>query len=396
MSRLTTSIACCWAASSSAPGSGVVDEHDVGVGAVPLLAAAQPAHPDDEQAGERRGAGGPLDLEHALLEGDLQQRGGEVGHRPAHVVEAEPAGEVGDGDAEQLGAPDGAGREHRGLGVVLAAGGRAHPAQHVLARARVQAAGVAEELHALGGLLEQVGGEAAAGQGVRELLGRRPLVAEQPEVPVGGPELVADPAEGEQAGVGVGLVGEPAEHHGQQLALDGRAPAHAVGERLEVAQGARRVAEAERREPLAGGLGREPDVLLGEPGHGREQRPVEDPLVQPAHLAAVGAPLGDHRLLRRGAVAEGAAEPAQVGPGGRHQVGAAQAVQLDAVLERAQVPVGLGEGRGVVAADVPAGGERGQAVERARGPQRLVGPPVHELEQLHRELDVAQAARGRA
>ena len=107
-------------------------------------------------------------------------------------------------------------------GVVLAPGRRPHPAQHVLARAGLQPGGVAEELHALRRLLEQVGGEPAAGQRVGEPLGRRALVAQQPEVPVRRAELVADLAEGEQPGIRVGLVGEPAEHHRQQLALDRR------------------------------------------------------------------------------------------------------------------------------------------------------------------------------
>ena len=160
-------------------------------------------------------------------------------------------------------------RQHRGGRVVLAAGRRPHPAQHVLARARLQAGGVAEELHALGRLLEQVGGEPAAGQGVREPLGRRPLVAQQPQVPVGRAELVADLAEGEQPGVRVGLVGEPAEHHRQQLALDGGPSAEALGERLEVPQRAARVAETQRGQPLSGRLGGEPHVGVGQPRHGR-------------------------------------------------------------------------------------------------------------------------------
>ena len=71
---------------------------------------------------------------------------------------------------------------------------------------------------------------------------------------------------------------------------------------------------------------------------------------------------------------------------------APQPEQLDAVLEGAQQPVGRAERRGVVAPHVAAGGQRSQPVERGAGAQRLVGAAVHELEQLHRELDVTQAA----
>ncbi len=74
-------------------------------------------------------------------------------------------------------------------------------------------------------------------------------------------------------------------------------------------------------------------------------------------------------------------------------MGATQALQLQPVLEQAQEAVGRREVRAVVAADVAAVGQRPQRVERRPRTQRLVGAPVHELEQLHRELDVAQPTR---
>ena len=212
----------------------VVHEDHVGVAAVALLATPEPAHADDQQTGERRCARAFLEGAQAHLEGDLEQRRGEVGHGRPEVVERQGARQVGDGDPEQLGPADGAGGEHRGLRVVLAPGRGPHPAQHVLAGAGLEPRGVPEELHALRRLLEQVRGEAAAGEGVGEPLGRRALVAEQPEVPVRRAELVADLAEGEQPGIRIGLVGEPAEHHRQQLALDQRPTAQPAGECLEV------------------------------------------------------------------------------------------------------------------------------------------------------------------
>jgi hypothetical protein len=182
--------------------------------------------------------------------------------------------------------------------VVLAPCGGPHPAQDVLPRTRPQAGRVAEELHALRRLLEQVGGEAAAGQGVREPLGGRALVAQQPQVPVGGPELVADLAEGEQTRVRVGLVGEPAEHDRQQLALDrgpSATPQSVSASRWRSAPC--RVAETQRGEPLPRRLGSQAH-LVGEAGHGREQRAGRRSARAAGAPPLLGLPLGDHGLRR--------------------------------------------------------------------------------------------------
>ena len=98
--------------------------------------------------------------------------------------------------------------------------------------------------------------------------------------------------------------------------------------------------------------------------------------------------LGD----RVGAQPERAAEAAQVGLVLGDQVGAAQPVELDAVLHGAQEAVRVVELRGVGAADVAAGGERLQGVQGGAAAQRGVAAAVHELEQLDGELDVPQPA----
>ena len=54
--------------------------------------------------------------------------------------------------------------------------------------------------------------------------------------------------------------------------------------------------------------------------------------------------------------------------------------------------VGGGQIRRVVAPDVAAGAQSGQRVNRRRHMQRLVGATVHQLQELHRELDVPQPA----
>ena len=70
--------------------------------------------------------------------------------------------------------------------------------------------------------------------------------------------------------------------------------------------------------------------------------------------------------------------------------------QLQPVLGGAQEPVGVGQAERVVAADVAAVAQRAERRQRGADPQRLVGPAVHQLQQLDGELDVAQAAAARA
>ena len=62
------------------------------------------------------------------------------------------------------------------------------------------------------------------------------------------------------------------------------------------------------------------------------------------------------------------------------------------MLEQAKELIGGGHIRRVVPPDVAACPEGGQRVDRRRHVQRLVGATVHQLQQLHRELDVAQPA----
>ena len=115
--------------------------------------------------------------------------------------------------------------------------------------------------------------------------------------------------------------------------------------------------------------------------------------MEPAHLAPVVAPLAVELGDRLGEDADRPAEPAQ----GRLVVGqdvrTPQLVQLDPVLEGAEERVGLVELLAVLAADVATLAEAGQRAQRRALAQRRVGPAVHELQELHGELDVAQPAR---
>ena len=75
----------------------------------------------------------------------------------------------------------------------------------------------------------------------------------------------------------------------------------------------------------------------------------------------------------------------------RQQVRPLVALELQPVLEQAQELVGGQELGAVLAGDVPAGTQGGQSVDGAGDAQVLVGAPVDHLQQLHRELHVAQS-----
>ena len=87
--------------------------------------------------------------------------------------------------------------------------------------------------------------------------------------------------------------------------------------------------------------------------------------------------------------------PGQVRPGrcaGGHGVDLAVLEKLQAVLDGPQEPVGRTEPFGVGVSHVPTGGKSRQRGESGGGAKSLVLPPVHQLEQLDGELDVAYTA----
>ena len=73
----------------------------------------------------------------------------------------------------------------------------------------------------------------------------------------------------------------------------------------------------------------------------------------------------------------------------RQQVGAPQIEKLDPMLERPQEPIGQRKPLAVLAAHIAVVDQAPQCWQRGARPQSLVDPPVHELQQLHGELDVA-------
>ncbi len=67
--------------------------------------------------------------------------------------------------------------------------------------------------------------------------------------------------------------------------------------------------------------------------------------------------------------------------------------ELEAVLEHAEVAVGAVEIDSIRAPDIAAGTERPNGAHGVPHPQGGIDPAVHQLKQLHGELDVAKAPR---
>ena len=143
-----------------------------------------------------------------------------------------------------------------------------------------------------------------------------------------------------------------------------------------------------------GRLGRE---RRGARGRERlEQRSEPDAFVNGPHRCLVPGEVGVELIdRRRERCAPVAHDPAQPLPGvvvGGHGVHLLLVDELQPVLDGPQEPVGLGELVGVGPPDVAGVGQLGEGGQRVRGPERGIERSVHELEQLHGELDVADAA----
>ena len=152
------------------------------------------------------------------------------------------------------------------------------------------------------------------------------------------------------------------------------------------------VGEPERAQAF---LGRRRSERTGA-GERVENRREEQLLVETAHDGLLRAMALVELLERR--LAAAIAEPENPREPGAEVVGFRKGVrllfvdELEAMFHGAQPDVRVGEPVGIVARHVAALGEGAERVERRRRADALVGAAVHELEQLHGELDVADAA----
>jgi hypothetical protein len=126
-------------------------------------------------------------------------------------------------------------------------------------------------------------------------LGRAALIAKHPQIPRGRSQRVTDPSERQQPGIRVRLVGEPAEHDRKQSPLDRSSPAETTGELSEMAHRARGVTKTQRCQTLSRGLRGQPRLGAAQPGSCDQQWAVEEPLMEPSHLARLLLPLRDNR-----------------------------------------------------------------------------------------------------
>ena len=158
-----------------------------------------------------------------------------------------------------------------------------------------------------------------------------------------------------------------------------------------MAQRAGRVGEPDRREPIVRLLGREHALIGGQRGDRRQQGAIEEADMDVAHLPLDRLPHLPQRVAGVGQ-AGAAGEGPQLLRAGGHQVGAPQIAQLHPVLEQSEGAVVAGERRRLGPADVALGDEGVERREGAALTDPIIGQAVHELEQLHGELDVADAA----
>ena len=246
------------------------------------------------------------------LEGAMHGHDGDVAERHARLLGRRGAQQFGCCDAEELASTDRPDGRHGALRLLVPFDDRRHLGQQCGPRPGLEVGLVRQHRHGLRRLQQQVGRISTGREQPGQALRRGRLVPQQAQVPVRRPERVADPAEAEQPRVRIRCIGEPAEKHRQQRALDRGPTAHPGRECLQVSQRALRIGVPEGLQPLARCLEAQPCLARVEPRDRLQQRAVEQLLVQAPHLARVQPPLRielAHRVLP---VAE---RPSRVGAG---------------------------------------------------------------------------------
>ena len=252
---------------------------------------------------------------------------------------------------------------------------------------------VAQRLHELRLTSKGVAEHAARTEQLAGPLRGARRVAEHQGQVRGACRTFGEPAQLQQREVGVWRGRAPFEQQWQQLLHQLRGAGEAAGELLERGPGRAQVEVAERGQPFLGG---ERAERAGAAGERFEERPEEQLLVDRPDAGlmepVLGVQLGQGRRALLVPVAEHAGEPGAGGIVGREGVGLLLVPELEPVLDRAQEPVRSVEGHRVALGDVPGRDELGQRLERVAGTDGHVLPAVDELQELHRELDVANPA----
>src|SRR5512133_230524 len=181
---------------------------------------------------------------------------------------------------------------------------------------------------------------------------------------------------------------EPAEHRRQQLTLNLGLPRDTLAECCYVAQRGCWVGITKRLQPVQSRVRSQPELLGRNLGDRVKQRRIEEPLMEPTYPLRGVTPRAEesvHRIL----VSERTSQPAKIMIIVRQQVGTPKVVELDAMFECAEEPVGQGEPFAVLAADVAVVDQGLQCWQGGSRPQWLIHSAVHQLQQLDRELDIA-------
>ncbi len=165
---------------------------------------------------------------------------------------------------------------------------------------------------------------------------------------------------------------------------------HPCRERLEVAQRRRRVGETQRFQPIPCRSCGEAHFTGFEPCDRLEQRAVEQLLVESTHFPADVAPLVVELPLRITAEVQGPGDPTQIPVAVRDDVGPLQPVQLQSMFQSSQEAVGTRQSGGILSTHIAVVGERLQRAHRVGTANHRVTAPVHHLQQLDTELDVAK------
>ncbi len=204
------------------------------------------------------------------------------------------------------------------------------------------------------------------------------------------PHRLRDPLQSDEGRIRVGGERERRRHHGEHVRQDLADPRGGSHEPLERLERARGLCEPEPGEELLGGLAVVSGRRVDRAGERLEERPVEESLVDPSDEL--------RRAVVLGLQGVGAGEPERTSEGrarvsvGREVMGLQVAHHLQPVLQSPQEAIGVRKGGRVLVRHVTLVRERGERGERVRVPEPMVPPPVDDLEELHRELDVADAA----
>ena len=169
-----------------------------------------------------------------------------------------------DRDAQDLPAASGPQSERGGIRIVPVPGdgGVRLLDQHRLA-ARLELLVVLQPSGGFGDALEQRPDEPRSGEQVGEAMRSTRRVPQIPQEPGRLPQIVGQPPEREQPVVGIRALGEPLQHHRQQVALDRRPPRHPAGERRDVVQRTRG-----SRNPMAASLASAWSLVSAKPSSG--------------------------------------------------------------------------------------------------------------------------------